>query len=155
MPYHGMGVTSQQGDPFIHKKIFGGLGKLARFGSKFAPGPFGTALGAAGGVFGRLAGRRGRMGRQTFLTPPPQFPGFPKGRDPSFAGTRKQFGVGEFKPKPKRINPANPKALRRAIRRTSGFVKLAKRALKGTGFKIVSSGSRSRKDIPPGHAHVR
>lgn len=36
----------------------------------------------------------------------------------------------------RRMNPANPKALRRAIRRTDGFVKLAKRALKGTGYAV-------------------
>lgn len=36
----------------------------------------------------------------------------------------------------RRMNVANPRALRRAIRRTSGFVKLAKRALKGTGYAV-------------------
>lgn len=36
----------------------------------------------------------------------------------------------------RRMNVANPKALRRAIRRTDGFVKLAKRALKGTGYAV-------------------
>lgn len=36
----------------------------------------------------------------------------------------------------RRMNVANPKALRKAIRRTDGFVKLAKRALKGTGFAV-------------------
>lgn len=35
------------------------------------------------------------------------------------------------------MNVANPKALRRAIRRESGFVKLAQRSLKGTGYKIT------------------
>lgn len=36
----------------------------------------------------------------------------------------------------RRMNIANPRALRRAIRRTDGFVKLAKRALKGTGYAV-------------------
>lgn len=36
----------------------------------------------------------------------------------------------------RRMNVANPKALRKAIRRTDGFVKLAKRALKGTGYAV-------------------
>ena len=35
------------------------------------------------------------------------------------------------------MNVANPKALRRAIRREQGFVKLAQRSLKGTGYKIA------------------
>jgi len=36
----------------------------------------------------------------------------------------------------RRMNIANPRALRRAMRRTDGFVKLAKRALKGTGYAV-------------------
>ncbi len=36
----------------------------------------------------------------------------------------------------RRMNVCNPKALRKAIRRTDGFVKLAKRALKGTGYAV-------------------
>lgn len=40
----------------------------------------------------------------------------------------------------RRMNVANPKALRRAIRRTDGFVKLARRTLKGTGFTIARRG---------------
>ena len=36
----------------------------------------------------------------------------------------------------RRMNVANPRALRRALRRTAGFVKLAKRALKGTGYAV-------------------
>jgi len=39
----------------------------------------------------------------------------------------------------RRMNVANPRALRKAIRRTSGFVKLAKRALKGTGYAVRRS----------------
>lgn len=38
--------------------------------------------------------------------------------------------------KNRRMNVANPRALRRAMRRTDGFVKLAKRALKGTGYAV-------------------
>lgn len=36
----------------------------------------------------------------------------------------------------RRMNPANPAALRRAIRREAGFIKLARRTLKGTGVVI-------------------
>jgi len=36
----------------------------------------------------------------------------------------------------RRMNVCNPRALRKAIRRTDGFVKLAKRALKGTGYAV-------------------
>ena len=47
--------------------------------------------------------------------------------------------------KNRRMNVANPKALRRSLRRQKGFVKLAKRALKGSGFKIVTKGSGARR----------
>jgi len=58
--------------------------------------------------------------------------------------------------KKRRMNIANPKALRRAIRREQGFVKLAKRALKGTGHMVVTKGSRApRRDLGRGHTHVR
>ena len=36
----------------------------------------------------------------------------------------------------RRMNVANPRALRKALRRTEGFVKLAKRSLKGTGYAV-------------------
>ena len=38
--------------------------------------------------------------------------------------------------KNRRMNVANPRALRKALRRTDGFVKLAKRSLKGTGYAV-------------------
>lgn len=44
----------------------------------------------------------------------------------------------------RRMNVTNAKALRRAIRRTDGFVKLAKRALKGTGYTVSRRGSTRR-----------
>lgn len=37
----------------------------------------------------------------------------------------------------RRLNVTNVKALRRATRRVNGFVKVATRALEGTGFKVV------------------
>lgn len=41
----------------------------------------------------------------------------------------------------RRTNFANPKALRRAISRQNGFVRVAKGALKNSGFKVVSTSS--------------
>jgi hypothetical protein len=54
--------------------------------------------------------------------------------------------TGKYK-KSRRMNVTNPKALRRAIRRQAGFVKLAKKALKGTGYTIVSRGSRRPRTV--------
>lgn len=45
----------------------------------------------------------------------------------------------------RRMNPANPKALKRAIRREQGFIKLARRTLKGTGYSISRRGIASKK----------
>jgi hypothetical protein len=39
------------------------------------------------------------------------------------------------------MNPANPRALRRAIRREGAFVALAKRALKGSGYTFKRTGA--------------
>ena len=45
------------------------------------------------------------------------------------------------------MNPANPRALRRAIRREHSFVALAKRVLKGTGITIGRRTFGSRKKV--------
>ncbi len=137
-----------RGDPGLFgfiKKIGGGL--LRTIGGAT---PFGFAQQAARA----LTKRAGRP-------PPPAFPGTrglgramrPPARDGGRA-TDPWTGFATVE-KRRRMNVANPKALRKAIRRTSGFVKLAKKALKGTGFRIVTKGSRSRRDLPPGHTHVR
>jgi len=47
--------------------------------------------------------------------------------------------------KNRRMNPANPRALRRAIRREQAFVALAKRTLKGTGVTVRRTASFARK----------
>lgn len=47
--------------------------------------------------------------------------------------------------KNRRMNPANPKALRRAIRRERAFIGLARRTLKGTGYTIKKTGTYARK----------
>ncbi len=62
--------------------------------------------------------------------------------------------------KRRRMNVGNAKALRRAIRRQTGFVKLARRALKGTGYTIVTRGARRRAGVSvsetgPGSVTVR
>jgi len=63
-------------------------------------------------------------------------------------------------PKRRRMNPGNAKALRRAIRRQESFVKLAKKALKGTKYTITTRGASSRRSVKvsehgPGGVTVR
>lgn len=62
--------------------------------------------------------------------------------------------------KRRRMNVTNAKALRRAIRRTDGFVKLAKKALKGTGYTVARRGAgrkapRTIVETGPGSVHTR
>lgn len=53
---------------------------------------------------------------------------------------------GSYCVKNRHLNPANPRALRRAIRRERGFVVLARRVLKGSGLTISRKGmGRGRK----------
>ena len=160
MPYHGMGTLSQRGDPGFFGSLFRGL--KGAVGGFVKGGPLGALSGAARGLAG---GRPGRQVSRMALTQaaPPRFTGLSLGGPGGLRlGIQRPGAAPPIDPvtglptkKRKRINPANPKALRRAIRRTSGFVKLARHALKGTGYRVVTSGSRARRDLPAGHAHIR
>lgn len=135
MSYYGVGDYYMAGDPGLFSSI-GGLFKRAGRG----------ALGfATGGVGGAIAGltaptRRSapRMGSFT-VTPRAIAPG---GRP--FV-TRGGVGTGRRR---RKMNYANGKALTRANRRVDGFVKLARKSLKHTNYKIVSkSAGRSKRPI--------
>lgn len=75
-------------------------------------------------------------------------------------GTVRVNAAGEVVQRRRRMNVGNAKALRRAIRRQQGFVKLAKKALKGTGYKITRAGSSrpravSVRETGPGSVNIR
>lgn len=127
MGYYRSGDYYGAGDPFL------GLGSILGIGKK---------------VLGGLFGGGGRATQVSALLTPPHLPQLP-----TMAGAvvnvaaegarrlweKKQKGAVTGMPRRRRMNVTNPKALRRAIRRQTGFVKLAKRALKGSGYRIVSS----------------
>lgn len=48
----------------------------------------------------------------------------------------------------RRMNPANARALSRATRRVDGFVRLAKRSLKHTNYKLVSKSAGKSRSKP-------
>lgn len=112
------------------------------------PGFFGTLFGRVRRAAGAFAGVSGPIAAGRALFQPPR-----GGRIPGIGGialagpTRGRGAAAVIDPatgmprKRRRMNVTNDKALRRAIRRTSGFVKLAKRALKNTDFVIVSKSS--------------
>lgn len=135
------------------------------------PGFFSKLLKIGGKIVGSFLGVGGPAPTPSYLAPPPQYRtagmslGGPRGllvgpgvgaRQTAFVGTTpraKPFvtpGLGGPRLDPRtglpmkrrRMNVANPKALRRATRRTAGFVKLARRSLRGTGYRIVSASSR-------------
>lgn len=119
----GYGVARRRGDPFLPALIgavttgaslIGKIGKIIKPATKLVKMP--AALPALSLGSGFVAGRETASTRMPRLGP----------------------GVGGGKRR--RMNVANPKALKRAIRRQAGFIKLARRTLQGTGFKIARTG---------------
>jgi len=157
--YRGDYMGGYRGDPGLFGGIFAGLKKAAGFAIDVLPGPVGVA---ARGI------RRGITRRKQppvqvvpYLPPPPVGRRMPLAPQvPSGGRQPVMLPDGTFKRAYRRMNVANPKALRRAIRRQAGFVKLARKALRGTGYSIVSKGSRrpsrvSVRESGPGSVIVR
>lgn len=123
---------------FIKKKIIPYVGKLIG-------GPVGGVIVGAGAV----AGTRKPAGVPALPPPPGSIGGaitFPGGTTVSVAGVVPHAGIGEHAPsgyhldkatgsrwvRNRRMNVANPRALRKAMRRVQGFEKLAKRTISFT-----------------------
>ncbi len=135
-----------RGDPGLFG-ILGGIAKGALgIAGKILPGPAGAIARFAGGL---IPGRR-TIAAPVLRMPPGGPPGVAR-----FAGPRVQFrGPGPPPSMPRgfpgmpgyrrrRMNPGNVKALRRAMRRQESFVKLARRALRGSKYKITTAGART------------
>jgi len=152
MSYFG-GSLNLRGDPGFFGSLFGGLKKVAGIGLRFAAG---------GGAPGQII--RAVQRRRTPSLQPTTFARPGAGGIPIVGGGRGRTVVvdevtGMPMPKRRRMNVGNASALRRAIRRQKGFVRLAKGALKGTGMKIVSTSSgkvsRATMDKAVAAAHHR
>jgi len=132
MPY---GPRTYRGDP----GILGSIGRAitGTVGGFLRAGPFGAVR---GGIRGLTSGG-GRPSASSIAMPGGSMRGIIGTRGKP-AAQAKMLGV---KRKSRRMNVANPKALRRAIRREQGFVKLAKKALKGTGYRVVSASSQRKR----------
>lgn len=141
MPYMYAGdYYGGRGDP----GIWSGLTGLAkRFGAGiFKRSPIGMV---AGGIGGALTGGPGirppaRPGAIQ-ITPGAFLPGgvpliSRAGAEGAPRGYHLDKKTGTRWVRNRSMNPANPRALRRAIRREQSFVGLAKRALRGTGITI-------------------
>lgn len=148
MPYYAQGDYYRgdyyRGDPglfgaikSIGKGILGGISKIAPI-----------AMPGIGGVVGGIAGSILGGTKSTALVPAssgslpvlrtPGLRGFGQRLIPGGA-TGYEVMVGGRR---RRMNVANPKALRRALRRVSGFGKLAKRARRDIGRAASAVGVR-------------
>ena len=130
---------------FARRKILPIAGRI--FG-----GPVGAVIGAVAGAAATVPAAKPRA--PALPAPPGAIGGavsFPGGTTVSVAGVLPTHAaIGAHAPqgyhldkatksrwvKNRRMNVANPRALRKALRRTDGFVKLAKRSLKGTGYAV-------------------
>lgn len=84
----------------------------------------------------------GATGFQTTPGGNPCWPGYHLNKSRSYATGAEP---GSVCVKNRRMNPLNPKALRRAIRRQAGAITLMKRALKGSGYTFKRTGAPTRR----------
>jgi len=140
-----------QGDPGLFGSIWGGIKKVGGLAldvvSSVNP-VAGAVRGAVRNIARQPAPRQQTFtgtydyGRQMQIPATIQPPRLGAGTAGKSERSRAAMGLPK---KRRRMNVTNDKALRRAVRRTDGFVKLAKRALRGTGYTVVSKSSRARK----------
>jgi len=152
LPYHSsrLRVSMDRGDPFLHKKIF----------KKFKGALPGIGFGIGSKLLSFARGKKGKEKseilaiRRQFLAGPGRMPLGPipfapqidikKGDVPGFP-----FASTDGKKRYRRMNPANGKANRRAIRRLKGGEKQAKDLLRNIGYRTISKSSGR------GHGHAR
>lgn len=146
--------TYQAGDPFLGG-VIKGIGKVA--GGFLTGGPLG-AIGAGVGLI--KGGRGGPPQPPAGGMPGVGWPGYPRIPLPGVPGAgqgrrvRRQPGEG----KRRRMNYNNQKALRRALRRATGFArqnKAVKKAASEFAREFGPKRSSARRDLGRGHRHVR
>ncbi len=142
-------ASAQAGDPFLGG-IIKTIGKGLGIAGKILPGPLGGVARIAGGV----------LAPQRRLPPaPPQF--MPGGILPTQFGRPRQVPsraaprMPGMAPRRRRMNPNNPQALRRAVRRISSWDRQRKSVEKSLRKIAPKPARRSRRDLGPGHRHVR
>lgn len=117
--YKGDGGNYYRGDPFIGGLVAGAVGKLA---------------GKAAAAVGRAVGRGGRQIVRDLA------PSSAAGAIGVALGQRMGPGTGVVKYVPqkkyRRMNPLNPRALKRALRRAEGFEKFAKDTINGL-YRVI------------------
>jgi hypothetical protein len=135
------------GDPGLFsfvKKAVRGVGRIA--GGFLRGGPIGAVSTGVGMLTGaqRSAARRAQPQQRRLQAEYRRIQAHQVEVSPGYTRVGQMPGP-ELAPRRRRINPANPKALRRAIRRMDGFVGLARKSLKHTNYTLVTKSSRARK----------
>lgn len=134
-----------RGDPGLFGFLGKAIGTVAKVGASLIPGPVGAVARAATGAIWKPK----ITAASPHIMAPPIAPlqrmVSPSGRTQMVAPGSDTYYEGGYRKKRRRMNVTNDKALRRAVRRTDGFVKLAKRALRGTGYTVVSKSSRVKR----------
>jgi len=106
--------------------------------SAFLPGGMPTSFPGVGATPGSLAGMAGRAGPAFSGVSTPQLTGLPRGARPfgpdglCACGFHPEKSGKGYCVRNRRMNVANPRALRRGMRRVSGFEKLARRTISFT-----------------------
>lgn len=153
--YTGVGdYYSGKGDP----GLFSSIGKIMGSVGSILPGPFGAAAKIGSRLLGAGSQPKARTQptRPTLQVPSPVpgirgvtqrfIPGGASGYQCPSGSTRGDCESGYHLDKTTRskcvrnrkVNYTNPRALSRASKRLDGFVTVARRALKSTGYKVVS-----------------
>ena len=153
MPYGRSRLTAsaQLGDPFLGGLVRG-IGRAV--GGFVRGGPLGALAGVISG------------GRQPQALPPPQIlVPRPPARQIGFLNIQRGGGVSaaargapRMPGEPgrrRRMNPLNVKAVRRSTRRLAAFQREAKKVEKQLRKIAPQRRSSSRRDLGPGHRHVR
>lgn len=146
MPYLSSALRTSQdvGDPFLHRRIGRLAGRTMRGFGGAVSGFFrgGPVAAVRGGVRGFTQSRK----------PPSVFPGTGRSRG-ILPGGLKMPSMGPDglpRKRSRRMNPANGRANRRAIRRLKGGEKYAKELLRAIGYRQISKSTSKR-----GHQHAR
>ena len=167
MPYGQSRLRAQYyaGDPFLGGlvkgigKVLGGVAKVA------APVLGGVVGGVPGAILGGIL-RRGVPGVARRVPPAPQVPGLPPlyaYRGPPRPGAPPRAVTvdpvtGEVKARRRRMNYANQRALRRSLRRVTGYArqqKSVRKAAQEFAREFAPKRRAPRRDLPRGHIHVR
>lgn len=130
-----------RGDPFIGALVAGVGGKLVKKGA----GWVGRKLGGAGAAIGRGVAMTPPILRDAAGSTIGGAVGYGIGRLPTLSPSEGlPFGLGGKK-KYRKMNPLNPRALRRALRRAEGFEKFAKRTVNALYRNVDGRRTRSFK----------